>query len=348
MNKLFLGLFAITMVACSNDDETAFSSNEMSEPISTVIVDNGVVANAKACATVLGSEGNALRFENENALMAFKAKLENMSDDAKMRMMAKYNVSNLHELAKQADEELEILGNSATSEDEFRQMYAAYVQKYRGKLVQNTSDETDLTLYVPNEDDVETYIANENGEYVVGDEVKTVSLNESQTPASAASVASVMAASADNTNVNIANFKPEKNKKIHVEAYMRGARMWVKMSAKKKMWYGWKNDSHRYYMVEFHISNNVTFLYSNKNGAEIEGECMPRYYYKQDVENGFNKIFCKINSGSTITGYINTWTDLTSEHDSNGNQIMETIRNISVPKCLAKKAGVVKIQLKLQ
>ena len=85
-------------------------------------------------------------------------------------------VSTLHEIALQADDELEKIGNTAMSEKQFRNLYEKYKAKCNGILVSNPLDEYDLSLYVPDGDNIDSYIANTNGVYVVGNRVVKVDL----------------------------------------------------------------------------------------------------------------------------------------------------------------------------
>lgn len=49
--------------------------------------------------------------------------------------MASYGVKNLHDLASEADSELEKMGNSVSSMSEFKKLYGQYIEKYKGVLV---------------------------------------------------------------------------------------------------------------------------------------------------------------------------------------------------------------------
>ena len=73
--------------------------------------------------------------------------------------------------------ELDEIGAVATSEADFRKRYAQYVEKYSEKLITNKYDVEDLTLYVPDGDNLSTYLINENKKVVIGNEVKEISLN---------------------------------------------------------------------------------------------------------------------------------------------------------------------------
>lgn len=52
-----------------------------------------------------------------------------------------------------------------------------------------------------------------------------------------------------------------------------------------------------------------------------------------------------ITNNGALGGYIYTWTDLTAEHDADGNLIIERIGNCDAPRCLDTKSHKVKVIL---
>ncbi len=344
MKKILFAFLTVFTVAC-NEGGFNLEPNEPSlqNEVSTVYV-NGYQIN-KSRTRANAEDQPALRFKDYNALEKFKAELNEIPDSAKIAVINKYGITSLHNIALIADSELEDIGNSANSEPEFRKLYKQYKSKYERWLIPNEIDTTDLTLYVPDEDNLMSYIANSNMVYVVGDKVLTVSLDkslsESMTRLSKASVNS----SATPTNTSV--FSPKKGKKIYFDAYMTNIRMKVKMHCTKKMWYGWKNDPHRSYYFDSYLSQNFVYLGIGQYGQEAIAPRLPRYVFNKNVSNGFDIILGKTNGG-VISGEIYTWTDRTSEHDANGNDITETIQGIVVPKCLKSKAHIIKINLKPQ
>lgn len=142
---------------------------------------------------------------------------------------------NLHDVAKQADSDLEEIGNRVSSEAEFRREYAELVKKYAGVLITNPIDDTDLDLYVPEEDNVESYIANQNGIYVVNNEVRQVELKSvlSESVASA-SKQNVAPLAADNVHTNSYIVEPQDGKKVYFTIARKVNRVYVTMYVKKK------------------------------------------------------------------------------------------------------------------
>ena len=244
----------------------------------------------------------------------------------------------------QADDELERIGNTAISEKQFRDLYEKYKAKYNGLLVSNPLDEYDLTLYVPDGDNIDSYIANTDGVYVVGNQVVKVDLGNdvSQTIVNA-SKAFKSLNSKKFTNFSV--FRPNKFTRVFLQASMSDIKVRVQMHCDKKMWYGWKNDpSHSYYL--YPKLNNIVYLAQDSYGHETPINALSMFVFdnKNTVKGSLDIILGKIN-GQRITGTLYAWTDLTAEHDSNGKMIMVAENRETHPKCLVEKAQIVNVDL---
>lgn len=344
---------AFLVMSCSQDDQLQVVENsddfKLEQP-KVVLVENGSVVPVTR--SVNDSSKLALSFSNEQSFLNFKKSLENVSDYEKQEIVSRLGFRSLHDLADKADDELECLGKNATSETVFRDLYAKYVKKYNGLLIRNDVDTTDLTLYVPDGDNLNSYMVNESSQIVIGGKVISINLQnklpETVVDASKAimSYDNGVSTFASTDDVNHFVYSPKKHKRVYFNAYMRGVYMWVQMYAKKKMWYGWKNDPNREYFFDSFLSSTFEYQYQQPNGAVISMR-LPRYIFNNNVKNGFNIVLGKTNA-SVITGEIRTWTDMTSEHDSDGKQLSETVEGHLVPKCLLSKAKICKINLKMQ
>lgn len=328
------------MVACSEEDISQVSTASSSGGITTVLI-SGNSRGASARRTS-GKGQLALCFQDEATLEKFKTELSNMSSDEREHTISKYGVANLHTLAAEADKELEEIGTNATSEEDFRARYAEYKQKYDGFLLADPKDSTDLSLYVPDGDNIESYIGNTNGFYMVGGKIESVNLKHEVSKA-VLLMSNAAPTAGEPTNTSV--YSPKKHKRVYFSAYMQGIYLWVSMSCKKKMWYGWKNDPDRSYYFDPYLSSNFAYLTSGKYGQDVEMGRLPRYIFNNNTKNGFSIILGKLKGAFPITGEFYTWTDMTSEHDANGNDITEKINGYVVPKCLKSKAHVVKINL---
>lgn len=341
-------MLALIFCACSNECSLLVpSQGEISRDkngISVVVVNNGKIQNPVSRNIECGHR--TLRFSDCYSLNAFIATMEKLSDDERNDIMDTYGVNTLHKLELSADNELESIGKEASCEAEFRMLYKQFVEKYKGSLITNNLDSTDLDLYVPDGDNVMTFIANEELEYVLGDEVIKCPIHSEQaTPTRKMFVNNYSSSNSTSTDYNSDVYSPIDGKKIYFNAYMVGERMWVKMYARKKMWYGWKNNPNRYFFFDPYLSLNFQYLSQGANGQEVVVSPLPRYIFNQNVKNGFDIILGRINGGASITGQIKTRCDITSEHDSNGNQLTEIKNGMTVPKCLDSKARIVNINL---
>lgn len=344
MKEVLFSLCAIFMVACSSDDlqvEGIDDSAQNASGITTVLVNGNEVVKG----TRSSGEGDlALSFKDYSSLNKFEERLAKMSDQEKMEMVKKFGVSSLHELQQTADDELEEIGNNSRTEDEFRLSYNQYLRKYEGLLISNYMDGSDLNLYVPDGDNIKSFISNQNQIYVVGDKVIKADLKE-QLPRVATQLLSV------NTNslpTNSAVFSPKSGKRVYLETYLINTRSHVKMHCRKKMWYGWKNDPSRSYYFDSFITSDFVYLSQGQYGQEIASPRLPRYIFNNNVKDGFDIILGKINGGSSVVGKIYAWTDMTSEYDASGKDVTETINGMIVPKCLQSKAHVINVKLEVK
>ncbi|WOZ84325.1 DUF4848 domain-containing protein [Segatella copri] len=351
MKKLILAMCTASLLfSCTDDDSLSTNSAPVADNngIEVVEVSNGNVVQGTR---TLGDGELALKFDSEASFQKFKNELLNESSFARTETISKYGIKNLYDLADDADAELEKIGNEATSLSDFNAKYSEYKKKYEGLLITDASDNSDVSLYVPNADSPESYIANKDGYFVVGNEVRKISVNSENYPnyPSLPSTPGQKVPSQEGTvaGTNKVELRPRSNTKIYFEAYAQGYYLRVKMSAKKHMWYGWKNDPHRQYFFDSYLDNNFVYLGQGKYGQEAIVNRLPRYIFNNEkaVKNGFDIILGKRQTAAKFTGEFHVWSDLTSEHDKDGNDITEKVGNFVMPKCLESKAQIVKIDI---
>ena len=338
---VMIAFIAMSLVACDNDEQNSLDQPKPESTVSAVMVKDGKIVSTQTRASEnMGTV--ALKFKDEASLVSFKEYLSNETDAEKQKTLMSYGVRTLHDLAEQADDELEKIGEEASSEEQFRSLYNVYKAKYNGLLISNRHDSTDLTLYVPDEDNVESYIANNEGVYVVGNTVVKANLNND---VSTSVIKMSKAFMSDNIPTNSSVFKPNKYKKVYLDAYMINTKMGVRMHCKKKMWYGWKNDLDRAYYLVTRLKN-ITYLAQGKYEQEVSKSLLPMFIFDnhKKVQNGFNIILGKVN-GDRITGSLYAWTDLTIDRDPKGNIIMVQEGERTHPKGSVEKAQIVNINL---
>ncbi len=327
------------LVSCNEEQDSFDVQNAPSskDGISIVsVVGDKLVSPARATEKDL-----ALCFKDEACFNEFKEKLESLSSSEQSVMVARYGVKNLHDLALEADDELEKIGDSASTIFEFNALYEKYKEKYNGLLTTDSNDKSDVSLYVPKGESPESYIANENGCYVIGGKVVRYD---------ASKISSVGLAKNAQTRAIVAGtndicFRPLSNKKIYFRTYLEREYVRVEMHAKKHMWYGWKNDPARNYFFDSFIQN-IKYVSLNSTGQEVVSPRLPRYVFVNKVQDGFNIILAKrVNSIQKVAGYFLVWCDYTAEHDASGKYLMEKSEGLTVPKCLESKAQKVNVDL---
>lgn len=331
----------ITMAACNQENDTLNVVNDGNVEMPTVVQvkDGEVVSGTRA---EMKDAENALNFKNEESLNSFVEKLQPMTFEERLLVIKNLDVTNRFDIASLADAELDSIDSISTSESDFLDKYGKYEEKYKGLLVRNSEDTEDLSLYVPDGDNINAYIGNKNLNIVVSGNVRQLSLSddvaesvvqETQMMKALEAKQSLAATSTSYTN----SFVYTKDKKrLYFNTYLTGQNFHVKMHMKKKMWYGWKNDSHRQYFFESYLS--VLNYYINGH----LGTRQERYIFTSNVSNGFDIILGTL-ATAKLTGQIYTWTDMTTDHDSNGNQLYETVQNTRVPKCSKSKAIICNI-----
>lgn len=165
-------------MSCQNEDLVTKGAGAVNAKIQLVqVTDNGQFIPVSDGARSVDAEASyALQFDSKMTYDAAIKQLETMSDEEKLAFAERYGLQSLQQLAVVADEELEQIGAEATSEADFRKKYEAYKEKYAGILITNPYDSSDLSLYVPDGDNVSTYLMNANGMVAIGDAVEIMQL----------------------------------------------------------------------------------------------------------------------------------------------------------------------------
>lgn len=344
MKKILLLSLAVCMMACSNQDDfesEAQASNSMQESeVSVVSVVDGQVLKA-------GTRGDgdmenlALAFSTQWAYENFKEKLNGMTKAQKIDYVKSLGVESLKDLEVIADEELEEIDSAATSDEEFWRMYEQYKEKYAGILYPDSDDEDNLTLYAPEGDETEAFIANKDRVYVIGNKVVKAKLQ----PASK----SISLKSTTGSQINEGSWKlpdiPEKTFcfKLSITEWNQ---INIRYYTRKVMWHGGsKDDPNRDYYVKYNLSN-VYYLFTGPYGQTIRTTVPASVYYFEQPRHGVDEVMGEPFSISKhVTGYVRLWTDITVEKDANGNVVTEVVNGTTIPKCLDSKAHYINIDL---
>lgn len=242
MTKLLL-LSVIALVAMSCQDEAANLKidNPSQHPQKFQVVqitDQGEIIPTGNSKTRSSEQGEtALQFTTEADYQLCLTEISNMSAKERLAFVNSNDFISLQELAVIADDELEMIGNEATSESDFKAKYSKYVEKYKGLLITNQYDDEDLSLYVPDGDNISTYFINSNRKVVIGNKVKEISISDDMSVSDKAIYAYTPLAG--ETNIfHFQNFIRDEKKTTGRVELLSSTGIDVHVGCQKKMWYG--------------------------------------------------------------------------------------------------------------
>lgn len=306
----------VIMTGCTQDEDVKPDGNGRTGNVSRVFVKDGKVMNGTRADGEEDMEP-AMWFASMDSFEQYREELSEMPDSIKADYTHELGVMAMSDLEMKADAELDSIGEVATTETEFRTLYAGYVEKYSSTLINNYIDNTDLSLYAPvgDEEDIK-YIANSNGQYVIGDKVYTVS--DKMLPYSVQVLSLVeerTSSKKGKVSENDFSWSPVSGKKIKFSIERRKNKVTVYMSAHKKMWYGWKSDPKRWMAFMPVLSNFKEVLHNDPHTI------YSYRYYKSIKEYIGEGILGQppLAHDPEVQGTVYLWSDYEMEHDSKGN-----------------------------
>ena len=362
-NIVIMALASLAFVACQNEEiATQNSETNINGPRIQLmqVVDEQIVPVDGKTRTVVTDADYVLKFDSQDTYDVTLAQLESMSVEERLAFAKEYGLQSLQEIAVIADEELETIGEEATDEADFREKYEAYKNKYAGILIPNPYDSSDLSLYVPDGDNLSTYLINDKCSIAIGDEITKVQLNHDMAKSDKACFVpqeTALAATSSqynevwyNNNFSVSNYVKSKKLTFRIEIVDPGAgSIGVHIGAQKHMWYGWKRDDNREFYYSPSLSNALYQVVYNDHLVPVDQA--ERYCHKGgklDVVIGK-----KNDVRNATTGTVLVWSDCIAEKDANGNfqyeskKILNGMKLVStnVPKCLESKAFHVRVNL---
>lgn len=331
----------VIMTGCMQDEDVKPDGNGPTGNVSRVFVKDGKVMSGTRADGEEDMEP-AMWFASADSFERYREELSGMPDSIKADYTHELGVTAMSDLERKADAELDSIGEVATTETEFRALYAEYVEKYSSTLINNYIDNTDLSLYAPvgDEEDIK-YIANSNGQYVIGDKVYTVS--DKMLPYSVQVLSLVeepTTSKKGKVSTNSYSWKPISGKKINFSIERKKNKVTVYMSARKKMWYGWKSDPKRW-MAFMPVLSNFKKAINHDPYSTIYSY---RYYtsIKEYIGEG---ILAQgpMAHDPYVEGTVYVWSDYEMEHDSKGNVVQ--VMPDAHPLAYTHKARQVKVSL---
>lgn len=345
---LFLAAILLANISCQEEDSNMQVDPAQSPKLKVVqITQQGdIIPLSNETATRSSVEGElALQFNSESDYQSAIAEIGNMNTHDRLAYVGDF--ISLQKLAVEADKELDAIGEEAVSEADFRNSYAQYVEKYNGKLIINEYDEEDLTLYVPDADNLATYLVNENKKVVIGNEIREISLDNDMSYSEKAVFAATEAIAPMATKPNKYSFKETVGSKKTAGSVeiMASSAIEAHVGCQKKMWYGWKRDNNRDVYYQLDASNMYyTYLgpYASTGQPPIRVNYIQFFVFKSNGNITYPSGGMKPGETS-LSGTIRVWTDMTVEATTTSytNVFMEKDKKLgtyTLPTCDKKKA----------
>ena len=332
-------LMLVMFSACTDIDEpfSPKASGTSNSGISKVIIKDGKIVESTRSDS--SDEDAALRFADEAAFQKYVDYVSSLDEDNKLDTPHSLGVYTLSDLEEAADMELDSIAECVETEADFRKLYKPYVSKYKGRLISNYVDDSDLNLYAPvgNAEDI-IYIANRNGEYAVGDEV--VKIDGHALPESVIELSNVFLKgekpNADSLPVNSISYAPKKSRRVNFSIKRYTYEIRVFMDVKKKMWYGWRTDRHRSLVFEPVLNN---FIQATPKPKDNRYWYWCQYHVRELIGKG-TPFKIPMAKAPTVTGMVYVWSDYEMDTNTNGRPKFNIDGTIIVDRNRAKKVKV--------
>lgn len=339
----FALLLCSAMISCQEDElvnEKVNSGENNSVQLVEIIGDGEVVPVTRNSGE---TDGNyALKFVSEKAYQETVAKLKQMNETERLAFTSSLGLTSLQNLLSIADDELETIGAKATDETDFRVKYEAYKEKYSEYFIFNSVDDLDLSPYMPDGDEIPSYLVGENHIMVIGDKIEEVNFIRRMGESDSLLFASGIEAKSVVTTRSLPDEAkwpendfieyPFDGKKTTFSFTPIGITKEFKLhlGAQKKMWYGWKKDPKRDFYLKFGVSS---FQYVD---VGIAGQPVwsnsPQYIYSFLGAKGKVNVTIGRVTGGHVKGKAYVWTDQTIEKDAKGNVATEVVNKQNYPK----------------
>lgn len=310
MKKLFY-LFALmctfTIVSCQQDEiETPItntSENVKSSFELVQITPEGDIIPLDEALTRSEIRGEvALSFESEAAYNKALADMEKLNRDDRLELTNSLGFISLQQICDIADEELEYIDSISVGVEDFLERYNAYVKKYEGQLVRNPYDSTDMSLYIPDDSEMTTYLINGNRNVVIGKVIMRspiINVNDSQYIVTSGYSDGYKSYSWQSIYNN--SKKTSVNIKILTTGDVR-----LQAGCQKKVTLGWKRDNNRWVYVYLTNGSFPINLWYNKS---LDPTC-----YLASQGKLYEMSIGSVN-GIGVTGELYVWTDQTIDPD---------------------------------
>lgn len=351
MRKLLLSMATVLAIISCQQEELPANSTEASNDKSiqlVQIIDSTYIEPVNKLATKSAIEGElALRFDSELTYLAFLDKIKDMPSKERIPFVKSYGLTSLQEIAVIADNELDSIGNTASDEADFRTKYHNYCKKYEGLLTSNKYTAEDLSLYVPDGDNLSTYVVGQNRSIVIGDKVTPISLSDNMSKSEKTLFAPQQKTRAASNEAGDKNVHNSAQKTTYSVVLNQNTLLSVHVGFQKKMWYGWKRDNARdaYYFLDASPFQYNWWMKGEGKDAPLFQMNISRpdlYFFATpgttDYECGYI-----VGGSKVLTGKLYVWTDYTVEKDLAYYYVVKgnaSFKREQMPRCDKAKAYV--------
>lgn len=352
--KLFVLVFAFVLSSCTDGESLTSVVSEVNLPHVVTISSNSDVTRALD----KSQSKQILAFDDENSYNDFVVYLKQKTPAQREVILASLGFECLQTINAKADKELDEIGEKSASAEDFRIRYNAYKEKYKGVLVPNTFDSSDLSLYLPATKNMQIapYLVGRCNQIMVGNKLCTIpfsnQMNDNDKMVFASSLPecheenSVITrtvekdyAGEDSWPVNGFNDKTGSKKTVFACTVNDDHKLSFHFGAQKKMWYGWKRDKRNFF---FRLESMQGV--SNINPMANQSRLTPNTYYfgtNDEFEYiGYTDItvadaillpVANMNEYA-ISGKVFVWTDMMFERDANNNVIYQEVGDPTIPR----------------
>jgi hypothetical protein len=361
MKQKALKIFALLtvfsfLISCSNDkdisNEITNAENVNSVQLVQIMKDKSFVIvgnkrlNTRSNAEI-DSSNYALKFSSEKEHQNMISRFKTMSHKEKLAYTDSIGLISLQKLLEIADNELDNIGNKSVNENDFREKYKRYKEKYARYFIFNEYDSEDLSPYIPDGDINASYLVGISHSIVINNNIDNIKFNNEMSQSDKILFASNLPLAKN--NVLTRSLAPESEWPTNSFIQKDGSRktifsissyyenVTVHFGAQKKMWYGWKRDPNRDFYLKINFSN---FEYFTKTEhGQVIWYNYPADLYSYIGTGGLADIKFGRFSGNytSSTGRAFVWTDVTIDY--------ETINGIKLPKGLIEKSIPCQIKL---
>lgn len=319
MRKVLLSMATALAIMSCQQEELSVNSDETPnyKSIQLVqIIDGTHIESVNKPATESVDQGEqALRFDSESTYQSFLDRIKNMPSKERIALVQSYGLTSLQEIATIADKELDSIGTTASSETDFRTRYNNYKEKYEEVLISNKYTSEDLSLYVPDGDNLATYVLGQNHSIVIGNKVTPVSLSNDMSKSEKAVYTPKAQTRASANEASGKYVHNDAQKTTYAVELRQNTMLNVHVGFQKKMWYGWKRDNARdaYYFLDASPFQYNYWLKPNASDAPIFQVNINRpdvYFFDTpgtiDYESGYI-----VGGSRVLSGKLYVWTDYT-------------------------------------